>query len=221
MCIRDSACAVPTHAHGMPRSPVACQSPASRPPVVRQSIASRSPAQPLASRTPATRQPLACCSLVALLKADGQVSFAPPPRHADECSAPSSTHQASIRFACRWLSRTPAARLPLARLPLGCHSPVARQCWMSGAPPAAHQPSASCSLAPCQLRACRSSVARQSLCQSLWLLFRSGVAPLLQVKGGPVHAISACCSVDAPPVRFRAGLLVTLASRCQGAVATP
>ena len=194
------ACAVPTHTH------MGCsggQSPASHLPVVRQSSASRSPAQPLASRTPATRQPLACCSLVALLKAD-QLSFAPPPRHADECSAPSSTHQASIRFACRWLSRTPAARLPLARLPLACHSPVARQCWMSGAPPAAHQPSASCSLAPCQLRACRSPVARQSLCQSLWRLFRSGVAPLLQARGGPVHAISACCSVDA---RFDSGLV--------------
>ena len=142
----------------LPCSPVACQSPASRSPVVRQSIACSASRQPHTSHSPATRLLLACCS------ADpDQLSFAPPPRHADVCSAPSSTHQASSRYACRLLSRTPAARLPLARQPLACHSPVARQCCMSGAPPAARQPSASCSLAPCQLRSCRSPVARQSL----------------------------------------------------------
>ena len=141
----------------MPRSPVVCQSPASRPPVVRQSIACSASRQPHTSHSPATRLLLACCS------ADpDQLSFAPPPRHADECSAPSSTHQASIRFACRWLSRTPAARLPLARLPLACHSPVARQCWMSGAPPAAHQPSASWPAHWWPLSSC-APAARQSL----------------------------------------------------------
>ena len=154
----------------MPRSPVTCQSPASRPPIDR--LLSLSPA---ASRTPATRQPLASRSLVALLSLTS--CRARPTLAMQMRNTPSGTHQAS-RFACRSLSRTPAARLPLARLPLACHSPVARQRCMSGAPPAARLPSASCSLAPCQLRACRSPVARQSLCESLCTGGSSGVAPI-------------------------------------------
>ena len=59
--------------------------------------------------------------------------------------------------------------------PLACRTPALH---MSGAPPAAHQPSASCLLAPCQLRSCRSPVARPSLCQpSQVFCCRPGVAP--------------------------------------------
>ena len=124
------------------------------------------------------------------------------------------TRRPTGRFAYRSLSRTPAARLPLARQPLACHSPVARQCCMSGAPPAARQPSASCSLAPCQLRAlaAHQSLASPSSVALHRRLFRCCHSRfLLQVRGGPLPDFSACCSGDA---RFDSGL-VTLASSCQ------
>ena len=82
--------------------------------------------------------------------------------------------------------------------PLACRMPALH---MSGAPPAAHQQSASCLLAPCQLRSCRSPVALPAL---------TGV--LLQTRRGPLPAISACsCSGDA---RFDSGLVPLPGASC-------
>ena len=170
------------------------QSPASHLPVVRQPIACSAPRQPHTSHSPATRQPLAC--LLTLIGC----SCAFPPRHAD--AQRTSRHfpgiQVRLPLAQPHACRTPASRTPASRPPLACRTPALH---MSGAPPAAHQPSASCLLAPCQLRSCRSPVALPAL---------TGV--LLQTRGGPLPAISACsCSGDA---RFDSGLVPLPGASC-------
>ena len=113
------------------------------------------------------------------------------------------THQASM-FACRSLSRTPHACLSHA-----CLSPATR---LPHASVAYVRRSASRSPAVCQLLAGPLPAAVLSLASRSPVALPALTGVLLQTRGGPLPAISACsCSGDA---RFDSGLVPLPGASC-------
>ena len=123
-------------------------------------------------------------------------------------------HSPGIQQVCLPLAqphayRTPASRSPASRLPLAfCTSALRVR------RPASRSPAVSQLLAGPLLAARLPLASRLPVPLSValhWQLFRCCPGGfLLQARGGPLPAISACCSGDA---RFDSGL-VTLPSRC-------